>query len=292
MYIKGVYIHDTFAEAFALYGTRFIITAANRKWALQAAQSVTGFATSIIGCGCEAGIEGEVSATPDDRPGVAVLLFATSFQELEKQLLARLGQCVMTCPTTACYNGLASDGQLQVGGKLRYFGDGWQASKVIAGQRYWRIPVMEGEFLIQESFGYCKAVGGGNFLLLGTDDQLTLAAATKAVEAMEKVAGVIMPFPGGIVRSGSKVGSRYKSLLASTNTAYCPSLRGRVESALPSKVNSVLEIVIDGLDLAAVEEATRVGIRAACEPGIVQITAGNYGGKLGQYKIQLRSVLE
>lgn len=151
---------------------------------------------------------------------------------------------------------------------------------------------MEGEFLIQESFGYCKAVGGGNFLLLGTDDQLTLAAATKAVEAMEKVAGVIMPFPGGIVRSGSKVGSRYKSLLASTNTAYCPSLRGRVESALPSKVNSVLEIVIDGLDLAAVEEATRVGIRAACEPGIVQITAGNYGGKLGQYKIQLRSVLE
>ncbi|HHT70805.1 MAG TPA: formylmethanofuran--tetrahydromethanopterin N-formyltransferase [Firmicutes bacterium] len=292
MYIKGVYIHDTFAEAFALYGTRFIITAANRKWALQAAQSVTGFATSIIGCGCEAGIEGEVSATPDDRPGVAVLLFATSFQELEKQLLARLGQCVMTCPTTACYNGLASDGQLQVGGKLRYFGDGWQASKVIAGQRYWRIPVMEGEFLIQESFGYCKGVGGGNFLLLGTDDQLTLAAATKAVEAMEKVAGVIMPFPGGIVRSGSKVGSRYKSLLASTNTAYCPSLRGRVESALPSKVNSVLEIVIDGLDLAAVEEATRVGIRAACEPGIVQITAGNYGGKLGQYKIQLRSVLE
>jgi formylmethanofuran--tetrahydromethanopterin N-formyltransferase len=292
VYIKGVYIHDTFAEAFALYGTRFIITAANRKWALQAAQSVTGFATSIIGCGCEAGIEGEVSATPDDRPGVAVLLFATSFQELEKQFLARLGQCVMTCPTTACYNGLASDGQLQVGGKLRYFGDGWQASKVIAGQRYWRIPVMEGEFLIQESFGYCKAVGGGNFLLLGTDDQLTLAAATKAVEAMEKVAGVIMPFPGGIVRSGSKVGSRYKSLLASTNTAYCPSLRGRVESALPSKVNSVLEIVIDGLDLAAVEEATRVGIRAACEPGIVQITAGNYGGKLGQYKIQLRSVLE
>jgi len=292
VYIKGVYIHDTFAEAFALYGTRFIITAANRKWALQAAQSVTGFATSIIGCGCEAGIEGEVSATPDDRPGVAVLLFATSFQELEKQLLARLGQCVMTCPTTACYNGLASDGQLQVGGKLRYFGDGWQASKVIAGQRYWRIPVMEGEFLIQESFGYCKGVGGGNFLLLGTDDQLTLAAATKAVEAMEKVAGVIMPFPGGIVRSGSKVGSRYKSLLASTNTAYCPSLRGRVESALPSKVNSVLEIVIDGLDLAAVEEATRVGIRAACEPGIVQITAGNYGGKLGQYKIQLRSVLE
>ena len=130
--IKGVYIHDTFAEAFALYGTRFIITAANRKWALQAAQSVTGFATSIIGCGCEAGIEGEVSATPDDRPGVAVLLFATSFQELEKQFLARLGQCVMTCPTTACYNGLASDGQLQVGGKLRYFGDGWQASKAVS----------------------------------------------------------------------------------------------------------------------------------------------------------------
>src|SRR5205807_8796374 len=122
---------------------------------------------------------------------------------------------------------------------------------------------------------------------LGTSQAEALAAAEAAVAVMRAVPGIIMPFPGGIVRSGSKVGSRYKKLRASTNDAYCPTLRGVVKTALPENVNAVYEIVIDGVDLAAVEEATRVGVRAACGPGVVRISAGNYGGNLGPFHLHL-----
>lgn len=302
MHINGVEIEDTFAEGFKMWGTRVIITAKNREWAMTAATTMTGFATSIIGCKVEAGIEGEVAPagaglydTPDGRPGVSVLFFTTGKDDLPKRLLDRIGQCVMTCPTTACFSGLpesATTVLFPVGGQLRYFGDGYQSSKLIGGRRFWRVPVMEGEFLVEEKFAMQRAVGGGNFLVLGEDPDVTLAAAERAVAAMRQVRGVVMPFPGGIVRSGSKTKSRYKFLFASTNDAFCPTLRGIVRTALPEGVNSVLEIVIDGLDLPAVEEATRVGIRAACIPGIRRISAGNYGGTLGQYQIHLRKVLQ
>ncbi len=291
LYINGVEIEDTFAEGFKMWGARVIITGKNRKWALEAATKMSGFATSVIGCKCEAGIEGEVIDTPDGRPGFSVLLFTPSKDDLPKRLMERIGQTVMTCPTTACFNGLTSDTTLSIGGQLRYFGDGYQASKVIAGRRFWRIPVMEGEFLIEEKFGMQRSVGGGNFLVLGENADVTLEATERAVEAMRKVHGVVLPFPGGIVRSGSKTRSRYKFLIASTNDAFCPSLRGNVKSELPEGVNSVLEIVIDGLDLPSVEESTRVGIRAACIPGIRRISAGNYGGTLGQFQIHLQKVL-
>ncbi|HEY67673.1 MAG TPA: formylmethanofuran--tetrahydromethanopterin N-formyltransferase [Thermoflexia bacterium] len=292
MRINGVEIEDTFAEAFKMWGTRLIITAINRQWAQTAAQATTGFATSVIGCGCEAGIERELppEETPDGRPGISVLFFVTSRKQMEKQLLLRVGQGVMTCPTTACYSGLSAEEHVDVGGKLRYFGDGFQSSKRLEGRRLWRIPVMEGEFLIDERFGIQKAVGGGNFLILGKSVETALAAAEAAVAAMREVEGVVMPFPGGIVRSGSKVGSRYKFLTASTNTAYCPTLRGQVESALPEGVNAVLEIVVNGLTEDAVREAMRVGIEAACRSGIMRISAGNYGGTLGQYQIPLREL--
>ncbi len=290
--INGVEIEDTYAEAFKMWGTRVIITAANARWAMIAARTMTGFATSIIGCKCEAGIEGEVSDTPDGRPGASVLLFTPGREDLPKRLMERIGQCVLTCPTTACYNGLDSDTYAPVGGQLRFFGDGFQMSKLLGGRRFWRIPVMEGEFLIEEKFGMQRSVGGGNFLILGEDADVTLQAAECAVDAMSQVRGAIMPFPGGIVRSGSKTSSRYKALIASTNDAFCPTLRGVTKSALPEGVNSVLEIVIDGLDVAAVEEATRVGIRAACIPGIRRISAGNYGGTLGQFQIHLCRILE
>lgn len=293
MHINGVEIEDTFAEAFKMRGARLILTAVNQRWALTAAQVATGFATSVIACGCEAGIEAVVPAdeTPDGRPGVSILVFTMGRKGLEDQLMRRVGQCVMTCPTTACFNGLESEERLKIGGTLRYFGDGFQISKLLEGKRLWRIPVMEGEFLVEESFGIKKAIGGGNFLILGSSPEVTLEAAERAVEAMEKVKRVVMPFPGGIVRSGSKTTSQYKFLRASTNTAYCPTIRRQTESALPEGVNSVLEIVIDGLDEGAVREATRVGILAACIPGIVRISAGNYGGTLGQYQIHLHEVL-
>jgi formylmethanofuran--tetrahydromethanopterin N-formyltransferase len=290
--INGVEIEDTFAEAFDMCAGRVIITALNRKWALEAASRMTGFATSVIGCGCEAGIEREIEETPDGRPGVSVLVFARGKDQLANQLADRIGQCVLTCPTTACFNGLAAEDQAAVGGQLRFFGDGFQSSKVIAGRRYWRIPVMEGEFLVEDKFGVQRAVGGGNILILGDELTVTLQAAELAAEAMHRVPGIILPFPGGIVRSGSKVGSRYKFMKASTNDAYCPGLRGLVSSALPEGVNTVLEIVIDGLDAGAVAQATRAGIMAACVPGIRRITAGNYGGNLGKFKFSLHKVLE
>jgi formylmethanofuran--tetrahydromethanopterin N-formyltransferase len=288
---NGVEIEDTFAEAFKMYGTRLIVTAKNRKWALQAATTMTGFATSVIGCKCEAGIEAELVDTPDGRPGVSILFFTPSKDDLAKRLIERVGQCIMTCPTTACFNGLTAPDQLKIGGQLRYFGDGYQSSKLIGGRRFWRIPVMEGEFLIEDKFGMQSSVGGGNFLILGENLDVTLEATERAVEAMKQVRGAILPFPGGIVRSGSKVKSRYKFLIASTNDAYCPTLRGAVKSDLPEGVNSVLEIVNDGLDARSVAESMRVGLQAACIPGIRRITAGNYGGNLGQFKFHLNQML-
>lgn len=290
--VNGVEIEDTFAEAFKMWGARVIITAKNRKWALEAATKMTGFATSVIGCKCEAGIEAELDETPDGRPGFSVLLFTPSKSDLPKRLMERIGQTVMTCPTTACFNGLDAPDRLSIGGQLRYFGDGYQMSKVVNKRRFWRIPVMEGEFLIEEKFGMQRSVGGGNFLVLGENPDVTLEATERAVEAMQKVHGIILPFPGGIVRSGSKTSSQYKFLFASTNDAYCPTLRGAVDSALPEGVNSVLEIVIDGLSVEAVEESTRVGVLAACIPGIRRISAGNYGGTLGQFQIHLLKILE
>ena len=294
MRIKATEIIDTFAEAFKMWGTRLIITGEDATWAMAAARSVTGFATSVIGCQCEAGIEGEIAKeeTPDRRPGVSVLLFAMGKEALGKRLVERIGQCVMTCPTTACYSGLEAEAGVNVGGQLRYFGDGYQGSKRILERRLWRIPVMDGEFLIDEKFGVQPGVGGGNLLILGKDITATSRAARAAVKAMREVPGVILPFPDGVVRSGSKVGSKYKALSASTNDAYCPTLRGVAsDSDVVSNAHCVLEIVIDGLDLGSVEEAMRRGLNAAAKPGIRQISAGNYGGDLGQFHIGLHALL-
>ena len=295
MQINGTDIVETFAEAFAMWGTRAVITAETTDWARAAAQSMTGFATSIIGCKCEAGIEAELAAseTPDGRPGMSVLLFSTSAEGLGKRLVERVGQCVMTCPTTACYNGLPAEETVIVGGQLRYFGDKYQISKLLAGRRLWRVPVMDGEFLVDERFGIQPAVGGGNILMLSRDQATGLRAAEAAVAAMRGTPGAILPFPGGVVRSGSKPKSRYKFLFASTNDAYCPTLRPVTpETQVMSEAGCVLEIVIDGLDLAAVETAMRRGIHAAAGAGVLQISAGNYGGGLGQYRIELYPLLE
>lgn len=295
MRFAGTVIEDTFAEAFPMTAARLIVTAATREWALTAGQVSTGYACSVIGCDAEAGIERELSSdeTPDGRPGVALLLFAFSRDALRKAVVNRVGQCILTCPTTACYNGLPVDPKsIRVGGDLRFFGDGWQISKLLDGRRYWRIPGMDGEFVCEDLFGTIKGVAGGNFLILGESQSVALEAAQAAAAAIRRLAGVILPFPGGIVRSGSKVGGKYKKLRASVNEAYCPTLKANVVSALPELVNAAYEIVIDGLDQAIVEGAMRVGIRAACGPGIVRIGAGNYGGKLGPYHLRLRSVLE
>jgi formylmethanofuran--tetrahydromethanopterin N-formyltransferase len=295
MKIRGVFIEDTFAEAFTMRVARILITGRNTRWVREAALKLTGFATSVIGCKVEAGIERELTAreTPDGRPGVSILLMTMSKDDLPKRLIERIGQTVLTCPTTACYDGLPqAPDRVGVGSALRFFGDGFQSSKVIGGARFWRIPVMEGEFLVQEQFGMVKGVGGGNFLILARTADAALAAAEAAADSMASQPGVILPFPGGVVRSGSKVGSRrIKSMIASTNDAYCPTLRALTKTALPAEVNSVLEIVINGTDPEAISAAMKTGIDSACRDGVIAISAGNYGGKLGPHHFHLRKIM-
>ncbi|MEA2177621.1 MAG: formylmethanofuran--tetrahydromethanopterin N-formyltransferase [Solirubrobacteraceae bacterium] len=294
MRLHDAEVVDTFAEAFPMWGARIVVTAETPGWADHAGRSLTGFATSVIGCKCEAGIERELDAaeTPDGRPGISALLFAPDAEGLAKRLVERIGQTVLTCPTTACFNGLSGDDEVTVGGRLRYFGDGWQASKVLGGRRYWRIPVMEGEFLVEERFGIVEGVGGGNLIILAEDVTSALRATEAAVAAMRPVEGAILPFPGGIARSGSKVGSRYKGQIASTNHVLCPTLRAQVDdSVVPDGVGSVLEIVIDGLAPEPVREAMRRGLDAAARSGALRVTAGNYGGSLGPHHFHLRELV-
>jgi formylmethanofuran--tetrahydromethanopterin N-formyltransferase len=292
--LHGAEIADTFAEAFPMWGSRVVVTADTPAWALEAGRSMTGFATSVIGCKCEASIERALAPeeTPDGRPGISALLFAMDRDGVGKRLVERVGQCVLTSPTAACFNGLDAEHSVDVGGQLRYFGDGWQASKVLDGRRYWRVPVMEGEFLVEERFGVVEGVAGGNIIILAPDAQPALQAAEAAASAMRAVDGVIMPFPGGIARSGSKVGSRYSALPASTNDALCPTLRGQVaHTDVPPGVNCVFEIVIDGLALHPVREAMARGLAAAARAGASHVTAGNFGGDLGPYHIHLRELM-
>jgi len=295
--LNGVAIVDTFAEAFPVFGTRLIITAATEQWAETAARETCGFATSVIACDVEAGIDAPIPAaeTPDGRPGVGVLLFAFSREALTEAAINRVGQCVLTCPTTACYNGLpeaAREQTVSIGGQLRYFGDGFQSSKKLGRQRFWRIPVMDGEFVCEDRFGAVEGIGGGNLILCAADGASALVAAESAARAIGEIGGVVLPFPGGIVRAGSKVGSRYKKLKASTNDAYCPTLVARTDSQLPEGTGAVYEIVIDGLTFASVRDAMRAGLHAACKcDGLSMVTAGNYGGKLGPHHFPLRELL-
>lgn len=302
MLINGVQIDDTFAEAFNMRGTRVIITAQNLKWAYHAANAMTGFATSVIGCGVEAGIERELNTeeTPDGRPGLSILMFAMGSKVLMQQLETRMGQCILTCPTAAAFAGIESEDRINLGKNLRFFGDGYQTSKLFANanaiaKRYWRIPVMDGEFLCEETTGMVRAIGGGNFLILATSQPAALAAAEAAIEAMKLIPNVIMPFPGGVVRSGSKVGSKYKTMFASTNDAFCPTLKGVTNTELSPDIESVMEIVIDGLNFEDISESMRVGIQAICDlgtaSGIKRISAGNYGGKLGPHHFKLHGIM-
>lgn len=294
MHIGPTEIIDTFAEGFGMRYARLIVTAVDPYWLDAALAETTGYASSVIACDAEAGVEQylEPKETPDGRPGAAVLLFAFSTDALTKAVAGRTGQCLMTCPTTAVYNGLPdAEEQIPLGKHLRFFGDGYQKSKKLDDVRYWRVPVMDGEFLVEEKAGVAKGVAGGNIIIQGESQASALAAARRATEEVAASGGVIMPFPGGVVRSGSKVGSRYKALVASTNDAFCPTLRGRVESELVPAANCACEIVFDGAGESAVAQAMTAAIRAAAGDGVPAITAGNYGGKLGKYHFHLRELI-
>ncbi|NPA62583.1 MAG: formylmethanofuran--tetrahydromethanopterin N-formyltransferase [Methanococci archaeon] len=301
MEINGVYIEDTFAEAFPIWVSRVLITAATKKWAKIAATEATGFGCSVIMCPAEAGIEKYVppSKTPDGRPGFIIQICHPKKAELEHQMLERLGQCVLTCPTTAIFDAMGdkADEQLKVGFKLKFFGDGYEKKDELYGKKVYKIPIMGGEFITEAKFGIKKGVAGGNFFIMADTNATALIAAEAAVNAIASVEGAITPFPGGVVASGSKVGAsnpKYKFMVATTNHKMCPTLKGVVEDTeIPEDVNGVYEIVIDGVDEEAVKEAMKQGILAATTvKGVKKITAGNYGGKLGKYQFNLRELFE
>ena len=294
MLIESTRIVDTFAEAFGLRFVRLVVTAHDRHWLDAATVAFSGYGTSVIGCDAEVGVERHLSPgeTPDGRPGAALLAFAFSAEAVAKAVANRTAQCLLTCPTTAVFDGLVTaPDRVPLGDHVRFFGDGFQKANVVGGRRYWRVPVMDGEVLIADTAGVAKGVGGGNFILQGESAEAALAAARRGVEAIADVPGTITPFPGGVVRSGSKVGSRHAALRASTNEAFCPALVGLVETQLVPGAACALEIVIDGVDPQAVAAAMAAGIRAAAGPGILAISAGHYGGKLGKHHFHLHQVL-
>ena len=277
---------------------RILVTASNPSWAMTAGKTATGFASSIIMSPAEAAVEGCTVAperTPDGRPGIYVQMWHRSRRELKLQMITRIGQCILTCPTTAAFDALPDAvRKLKIGLALRKFGDGFQKRDKLGDRNVWRIPVMEGEFIIEDRFGVKKGVAGGNFIIMADSQPAGLSAAERAVQAMAAVEGVVLPFPGGICRSGSKVGSIKYKLPASTNHPFCPTLRSSIsDSKVPENVRSVYELVFNGLDTGTVEKATGAGVAAAAKtPGVVKITAVNFGGKLGPYQIRLVDALK
>jgi formylmethanofuran--tetrahydromethanopterin N-formyltransferase len=292
--LGSTFIDDTFAEAFGMSYTRLVVTAHDEHWLDAAIREATGYSSSVIACDAETGVERRLSPdmTPDGRPGAAILMFGFSQDALAKAVPKRTGQCLMTCPSTAVFDGLASsEKRIALGKHIRFFGDGYQKSKLVNGKRFWRVPVMDGEFLVQEDLGVEKGVGGGNIIIQTVTKEAGLAAARRAVEALAGMDGIITPFPGGVARSGSKVGSRYKALPASTCDPFCPTLRGRVESKLHPDANCAYEVVIDGTSEAAIGAAMVAAMQAAAGENVVAISAGNYGGKLGKFHFHLRELL-
>jgi len=296
MEINGIAIEDTFAEGFPIKMARVLITAVTERWAIEAAREATGFGTSVIGCPAEAGIECIVSGdeTPDGRPGVNILICNMGYKNLENSLLFRIGQCVLTAPTTSAFSGMPqAEKQFDTGRKLKFFGDGFEKQAEMYGKSVWTVPRMSGDFIVEQSFGAVDGIAGGNFLILAQNQSAGLMAAEAAVDAIGKIKGTITPFPGGVVASGSKVGSKYKFLKASTNTAFCTSLREDGVCTLAEDISSVFEIVINGVSKEAIGAAMKAGINAACRvPGVLKISAANYEGKLGTHQFPLHVVLE
>jgi formylmethanofuran--tetrahydromethanopterin N-formyltransferase len=302
MELNGVEIEDTFCEAFGAVFTRILVTAINEKWVKIASQVATGYGTSTIHCDSEAGVDKFVPAseTPDKRPGAALMFFKTKKDKMDQVLLNRIGQCILTCPTTACFDALNNslapekDFEIKTGFKLKFFGDKYEEKiEGLYPFEAWKIPVMDGEFIVQSIFKVGKGIAGGNFLIYGETKEAALEAAEKAIEAIKDEENVIAPFPGGIARSGSKVGSQYSFLNASTNDPLCPTLRNKVKgSLLGEKDNYVYEIILDGATEEAIKKAMKLGIQAAVQvSGVTKISAGNYGGKLGKFQYRLHDVL-
>jgi formylmethanofuran--tetrahydromethanopterin N-formyltransferase len=298
MELRGTRIDEAACEIFGLWASRLVVTAADRDWLAAATQAATGYGTSIIGCDAEAGLEQQFApeVTPDGRPGAALAFFGRRRSALIQAVQNRTGQCLLTCPTTTVFDGLGPDAErtFDLGRWLRYFGDGHQYQTTAAGRTGWALPVMSGEFFCQATAGLTHGFGGATVFICGQSEPTTRAAAKQAADALAPMPGIITPFPGGVCRAGSKVGSRYQSLVASTNDAYCPTLRGHehTEVELHETVNCVYEIVINGFTQSVVCDAVRQTVQQAAGEGIVEISTGAHGGKLTGTRLELRDIMQ
>lgn len=294
-------VEDTYAEAFRSLYARVLVTARDQKWLLAACQKATGHASSTILCDCEAGIEaildGKTSGqeTPDGRIGAILQFHVPRFRKdrvehLERVLLARLSQNILTCPTTRLFNALDTDPFFKLGRKIAFFGDGHQFRSQMFGHKGWTIPTLGGEFFLSRRFGYADGIMGGNLWFLGRTEEAAIEAADRAAQAADSASDVITTFPGGVAASASKAGSKYKFLIASTFAEYCPTLKEILgpQSRVPDGVRSIMEIIVNGSSLEAVAKATYAAIDAALDvDGLVRISAGNYGGRLGKSFVYL-----
>ncbi|MGA2122241.1 MAG: formylmethanofuran--tetrahydromethanopterin N-formyltransferase [Methanoregula sp.] len=294
MEINGTGILDTFAEAFPVWLSRVIITAATQEWAYKAAVEATGFASSKIGCPCEAGIERYHSSeeTPDGRAGVSILI-CTDKKNMKSNVAGRISQCILPTPTASAFDGFP-DAASRFYTRMHYFGDRYEERCMVGSRRCWKIPVMQGEYVGEERFGTVKGIAGGNFLVMGKDQRSALTGAEAAMEKIKGMRGVITSFAGGIVASGSKVGCNnyHFPMSASTNHLWCPGLKDHIpDSLVPEGVASLYEIVLNGIDEPSIKNAMRNGIQAATETGTVMfIGASNFNGKLGQYRLYLHDL--
>ena len=294
-------IDDTYAEAFRSIYSEVLVTTRDATWLNHAVVAATGNASSTILCDCEAGLSRTLapSETPDGRIGAILQFHVPRFwkdreAKLERSLLVRVSQNLLTCPTTACFNVLPTDEKwFPLGRKVAYFGDGHQFKTERFGRRVRVIPILSGEFVIERRWGWAEGLMGGNLWFFGATADAALLAAERAAAGAQESSGrtrVCLPFPGGVAASGSKAGSKYKFSIASTYAEFCPTLRGKegIVSRLPDGVASVQEIIINGPDLPAIAAATQAAI-AACvgTPGLLRISAGNYGGRLGKSFVYL-----
>lgn len=299
---KKTEIEDTYAEAFTGIYCRVIVTADDGETLRKAAEDSTATPSVVIGR-TEGGVEKYLSEneTPDKRKGALLQFwgeinpkksFPESLKKFETELSYRIRQDILVKPFTAVFDALQNaEGKLDMMERVGHCGDGYEWVEKLHGREVIVVPLMVPNFIIERYLGYGRGVMGGNFWVMCKTKQALKDAGEKALAAIHHVHGVVTPF--NICSAGSKPETRYPKIGPTTNHLYCPSLKvclGK-ESKVPEGVGYIAEIVFDGVSLDAVKEATKAGITSVLGvDGVVRVSAGNYGGTLGKYKIKLKEL--
>jgi formylmethanofuran--tetrahydromethanopterin N-formyltransferase len=300
--VAKIEIEDTYAEAFTGIFCRLIVTADDAQTLRSAAEDSTATPSVVIGR-VEGGIEKWLSEkeTPDQRKG-AILQFwggidrkaslADSLKKFETELSYRIRQDILVKPFTAVFDALPNaEGKLDVMTRVGHCGDGYEWIEKRHGREVIVVPIMVPDFIIERYLGYAHGVMGANFWVMCKTKMALKKAGEKALEAIHKVNGVVTPFD--VCSAGSKPETRFPWIGPTTNHPYCPSLKQRLGkvSMVPEGVRYIPEIVINGISMEAVKDAMKAGIEVVLTvDGVVRISAGNYGGKLGEFKIYLREL--